>query len=76
MFGLFKSAEEASSQDDPVRDSGREQIRKTLYGWLTRPGGLAFLTRTIDGAPGIGAMDQFARGAAQRRAHFPWLKHC
>jgi hypothetical protein len=57
MFSLAKTAPAPAP-------SGREEIRRCLNNWAKTPGALAFITRTVPGAPGITAMEEFARGQA------------
>jgi hypothetical protein len=45
-----------------LSDSGREFLRRVLKHWSTRTDGLAFITRTVPGAPALVSMNGFARG--------------
>jgi hypothetical protein len=66
MFSLTKTTPGLAKTAPAPAESGREAIRQCLSNWEKTPGALAFLTRTVPGAPGIVAMEQFARGEAVR----------
>jgi hypothetical protein len=60
MFGTAKPAAKDTQSD--LGDSGREFLRRALKHWSTKADGLAFVNRTVPGAPGLEAMTGFVRG--------------